>query len=192
DLAGKVLLPFLGDQYGKVLEAGELALRFDRQEGSFSVWYHQHRFPIAPRDYPRILRRADAPLALIVERFDEVRGARRDPGRRTAARAAAARRKQELAGLGPREHAASEAETRLDVRSLHDLLERQSYRLAYWRVAAQEINYRRFFDINDLAGLRIEDPALFEAAHRLVLRLLAEGKLQGLRLDHIDGLFDPL
>src|SRR5690606_13017174 len=94
--------------------------------------------------------------------------------------------------LGPREHAAIEAATQLDVRSLHDLLERQSYRLAYWRVAAQEINYRRFFDINDLAGLRIEDPALFEAAHGLVLRLLAEGKLQGLRLDHIDGLFDPL
>jgi (1->4)-alpha-D-glucan 1-alpha-D-glucosylmutase len=187
DLAGKVLLPFLGDQYGKVLEAGELQLRFDRAEGSFSVWYHQHRFPIAPRDYPRILRRAAASLDELIAEFAEVRGARRAPERR----AFAARLKLRLAALPDASLAAIDAATTFDTRSLHNLLERQSYRLAFWRVASQEINYRRFFDVNDLAGLRIEEPQLFDDAHRLVLRLLAEGRLQGLRLDHVDGLFDP-
>src|SRR5262249_36954335 len=77
------------------------------------------------------------------------------------------------------------------VLSLHHLLERQHYRLAYWRLAGSEINYRRFFDINALAGLRIEDAATFHAVHALVRRLIAQGRLQGLRLDHIDGLRDP-
>ncbi|MGK4455650.1 malto-oligosyltrehalose synthase, partial [Klebsiella pneumoniae] len=74
---------------------------------------------------------------------------------------------------------------------LHRILEQQAYRVAFWRVAADEINYRRFFDINDLAGLNIGLPDLFELAHQLVFRLIGEGKLQGLRLDHIDGLYDP-
>jgi len=184
DLAGKVLLPFLGDQYGKVLEAGELVPRFDRAEGSFSVWYHGHRFPIAPGDYARLLRRAGAAAAGPAACFVETRG--------PARRAAAAALKRELAALPAAAHDAIDAALALPPRALHGLLERQSYRLAHWRVAAHEINYRRFFDVNDLAGLRIEEPALFEDAHRLVLRLFAEGKLQGLRLDHIDGLADPL
>src|SRR6185437_6258150 len=75
---------------------------------------------------------------------------------------------------------------------LHHLLERQHYRLAHWRLASSDINYRRFFDINTLAGLRVEDAGTFEAIHRLVRRLIGEGKLQGLRLDHIDGLRDPV
>ena len=75
---------------------------------------------------------------------------------------------------------------------LHQLLERQHYRLAYWRAAADEINYRRFLDINELAGVRMEQAEVFETAHRLVLHLLAEGKIDGIRIDHIDGLFDPL
>ncbi|MGH8168676.1 MAG: malto-oligosyltrehalose synthase, partial [Woeseiaceae bacterium] len=75
--------------------------------------------------------------------------------------------------------------------ALHGLLEEQAYRLSFWRVAAHELNYRRFFDINDLAGLRMEQPALFHASHALVARLLSEGDIQGLRLDHVDGLCDP-
>ena len=75
--------------------------------------------------------------------------------------------------------------------ALHHLLERQHYRLAHWRLAGSDINYRRFFDINTLAGLRVEDAGTFEAIHRLVARLIADGRLQGLRLDHIDGLRDP-
>src|SRR3546814_2968891 len=72
-----------------------------------------------------------------------------------------------------------------------DLLETQAYRVAFWRVASSEINYRRFFDINDLAGIRVELPEVFDAIHRLVFRWIADGKVEGLRLDHIDGLFDP-
>ena len=74
---------------------------------------------------------------------------------------------------------------------LHELLEAQPYRLAYWRTASHEINYRRFFDINQLAGLRMEDPEVFAATHALILRLIGAGQITGLRLDHIDGLFDP-
>src|ERR1700736_5728117 len=74
---------------------------------------------------------------------------------------------------------------------LHELLEMQAYRIAYWRVAAEEINYRRFFNINELAGLRMELPELFEETHRLVFNLIEAGDVQGLRIDHIDGLFDP-
>src|SRR3546814_14478618 len=72
-----------------------------------------------------------------------------------------------------------------------DVCSSDLYRLAFWRVATSEINYRRFFDINDLAGLRIEEPELFEVSHQLVFRLISEGRLQGIRLDHVDGLFDP-
>ncbi|HEY8872430.1 MAG TPA: malto-oligosyltrehalose synthase, partial [Stellaceae bacterium] len=74
---------------------------------------------------------------------------------------------------------------------LHRLLEAQAYRLTNWRAAAEEINYRRFFNINELAGLRIESPELFEATHRMVFERVARGEVQGLRIDHIDGLFDP-
>ncbi len=75
---------------------------------------------------------------------------------------------------------------------LDEILSEQAYRLAYWRVAAEEINYRRFFDVNDLAAIRMNDPQVFESTHRLVLDLLRTGKVQGLRIDHPDGLFDPL
>ena len=75
--------------------------------------------------------------------------------------------------------------------ALHRLLERQHYRLAHWRVAVSDINYRRFFDINDLAGIRVEHARTFRDVHRLVFRLVADGQLHGIRLDHIDGLYDP-
>ncbi len=75
---------------------------------------------------------------------------------------------------------------------LHELLEAQAFRLAYWRVASDDINYRRFFDVNDLAALRVENEAVFEATHRLVLELIGSGALDGLRIDHADGLYDPL
>src|SRR6202022_3625503 len=75
--------------------------------------------------------------------------------------------------------------------ALHELLELQAYQLAYWRVAAEDINYRRFFDVNDLAALRVENEAVFEVTHRLVLQLIAAGRIDGLRIDHADGLYDP-
>ena len=210
-LRGKVLLPLLGDHYGNVLERGELVLRFDRDNGSFSVWYFEHRFPIAVRDYPRILRAVQAEtegagkaLAPLVAGF-----ARLTAKPRGARQAAMLRREADALRYGLAALAKSDGDIaaaidrvvdRLDgtpgdpasFRDLHALLERQAYHIAYWRVASNDINYRRFFDINDLAGLAIENPELFEISHRLIFQLIAEGKLQGIRLDHIDGLYDPL
>jgi (1->4)-alpha-D-glucan 1-alpha-D-glucosylmutase len=217
DLRGKVLLPALGDQYGAVLERGELKLAFDEAGGTFSVWYYEHRFPVSPLLYATLLgpglerlraRRGDdealrAAVAL-VEGFRALRAARATAAGRAGLRAKAAALETDLARLAaadPQLRAAlvDEALSRVNgtpgepqsFRLLHWLLERQAYRLAYWRVAADEINYRRFFDINDLAGVRVEVPRLFDAMHALVLRLHAEGKIDGLRLDHIDGLYEP-
>lgn len=210
-LRGKVLLPVLGDRYGEVLERGEIQLRFDPERGSFSAWYYEHRFPIAVRDYPLILRHAiarlgsdGAALREIANALARIRRRQRSVTRAAMARREASESQARLAALArdePEVAAAIDAALAAlngqqgDARSfrpLHDLLEAQAYRIAYWRVASNEINYRRFFDINDLAGLAIENPELFELSHRLVFRLIAERKLQGLRLDHIDGLYDPL
>lgn len=211
ELRGKVLLPFLGDHYGSVLERGELELRFEADAGTFSVWYHDHRFPVAPRDYGRILsvraeggnRPPGGETASLIQAFRDPRLGR-PVGRRIAeARRLADKLKCDLARRARSEPAFRERirgclddvnGTAGDSRSfltLHRLLQRQHYRPAYWRVAANEINYRRFFDINELAGIRIEWPDVFDAVHRTVLRWIDEGKIQGLRIDHIDGLFDP-
>jgi (1->4)-alpha-D-glucan 1-alpha-D-glucosylmutase len=208
DLAGKVLLPLLGDQYGAILEKGEIQLRFDPAEGGFSAWYYDHRFPISPPHYPAILRGAELSgepadaLRQLAERFAALRHDRRR-GASLGIHAEGMQLKAALAQLAAQRHEIAAALERAaqkmngapgnaeSWRALHALLEEQAYRVAYWRVAADEINYRRFFNINDLAGIRIELPELFERAHRLVLTLIAENRLQGLRIDHIDGLYDP-
>lgn len=198
DLKGRVLLPVLGDHYGIILEKGELALCFDGAEGSFSAWYYEHRFPISPRSYATILAAGGEPLASLTREFRELGGC---PAGRTA-RERAAELKQWLAERArePRfagaldsalQHFAGEPGNPASLEPLHQLLETQAYRIAYWRVAAEEINYRRFFNINELAGLRMELPALFEQTHRLVFSMIERGDAQGLRIDHIDGLFDP-
>jgi len=212
ELHGKVLLPVLGDHYGRVLEAGELRLSFDAAEGSFSVWYYEHRFPVAPGHYPRILdaaaadpaapAEARAEIKAIADGFRGLRGPARSARRRAERRREAGRLKERLAAAAGHGALARHLETTAThlngtpgqpgtFAALHRLLEAQCYRLAFWRVAAEEINYRRFFQINDLAGLRVEVPAVFDAIHRLVLRLVAEGRVHGLRIDHVDGLFDP-
>jgi (1->4)-alpha-D-glucan 1-alpha-D-glucosylmutase len=217
ELRDKVLVPFLGDQYGRILEDGQLKLGFDAQTGGFSMWYYEQRFPITPGEYDRILR---AILALFRRRqgddqtviaLEDLIVGFRDIGDPSppAVRQLATRRaeadvlKRQLKDLVARTPALAETidRTLLQVNErpadpellqwTHDLLEAQNYRLAYWRVAAEEINYRRFFQINELAGIRIELPMVFEATHRLVLRLIREGRIDGLRIDHIDGLFDP-
>ena len=208
DLCSKVLLPFLGDHYGGTLEAGKLVPSFNECEGSFSVWYHEHRFPLAPHTYAAVLAPAagagSKTLTDLTAAFRTLRPASAPRRARAAMRAHAGALKSELARL-----AASDLELRAVVDRavhslrgvkgdpssfvpLHRLLERQHYRLAYWRVAADEINYRRFFDINELAGVRMEQAEVFETAHRLVLHLFTEGKIDGVRIDHIDGLCDPL
>ena len=208
DLTGKVLLPVLGDQYGVILEKGEIRLRFDAATGSFHAAYFDHRFPISPRNYAGILGHADPPapyrdpLRRLVDGFSSL-GEPRDCGSAETPRSSATELKSALAALTMDEPALPAALERAaesfngeagqaeSWRRLHALLEAQAYRVAYWRVAADEINYRRFFNINELAGIRIELPQLFERVHRLVLRLIAEGRLDGLRIDHLDGLFDP-
>jgi (1->4)-alpha-D-glucan 1-alpha-D-glucosylmutase len=205
---GKVMLPVLGDQYGKVLEGGDLKLTFDASGGTFHVTYFESRFPIAVRHYPDLLRQAGNLLpeggrALfgIAERFERV-GGDAAPSRAVANRQEAFGLKAELARVADEPsvlnaiEAAAAAQNGTpglpeSFRPLHELLEEQAYRLAYWRVASSEINYRRFFDINELAGLRMERSEVFEATHRLLLRLVVQGKVQGIRLDHIDGLYDP-
>ena len=196
DLRGRVLLPVLGDQYGAILEAGEIELRFDAGEGSFSFWYYEHRFPVSPSSYATILAAGGEALAPLAAAFPEgrVRGeaARARVAAAKARLAAAAARPEcaEAIGRAARSFAGRPGEP-ASFRRLHRLLDAQSYRLAYWRVAADEINYRRFFNINDLAGLRMELPALFAATHRLIFEWVGRGDVQGLRVDHIDGLYDP-
>ncbi|HUB95858.1 MAG TPA: malto-oligosyltrehalose synthase [Stellaceae bacterium] len=201
NLVGKLLVPILGQSYGETLVAGEIELRFTASEGTLDFWYHDHRLPLKPRDYPTIL----APL-VHVPAVDLALGRLADAilgdGAIAYTREVAAAAKKALA------EAAQDAETMSAIEdalapyrghfgvpdsfaTLHALLETQSYRLANWRSAADDINYRRFFDIGDLAGIRMDRIKVFHDAHALVGRLLAEGRIHGLRVDHVDGLADP-
>lgn len=199
---GGVLLPILGSSYGKALESGEIELRYDADEGSFSAWYFEHRLPIAPERYGEILHTVikDAGAGesstgkRILDLTSRYRGLRH-PNRKEAPafkaelRDIAGARNMIEDGLAAYRAGSDRPAQTL---ALHHLLERQHYKLGHWRLASSDINYRRFFDVNSLAGLRVEDASTFNAAHRLVRRLIEEGKLQGLRLDHIDGLSDPV
>lgn len=218
DLTGRVLLPVLGDHYGKILESSQLTLCFDTTTGSFSIAYYTHRFPIDPATYPGILQhdlqRLSARLGHRHNGFLELQNLIRSfenlPGTQGGS----------PEGMRIR-HREKEVSKRILARLcrecleiqqfieenvilfngepgkpqsfdlLHELLEKQPYRLAFWRVAADEINYRRFFDINDLAGLRMEEEEVFRATHRLILDLIETGKVDGVRVDHPDGLYDP-
>jgi len=204
-LAGKVLVPVLGQNYGSALANGEIELRFDPATGCLSFWHYDHRFPLAPMDYPEVLQAAlpDLPgehrerLAAALAGLRAAAGA--PPERAREAAEAAKRSLRELAEsestaarLG--DAAAAWRGIPGDAASfarLHELLQRQAFRPAYWRVAADEINYRRFFDVSDLAGLRMEETAVFAATHGLVGELIAAGQIHGLRIDHVDGLADP-
>jgi (1->4)-alpha-D-glucan 1-alpha-D-glucosylmutase len=216
ELRGKVLVPVLGDHYGNALDSGSLRLVF--AEGAFRIEYYEHHFPIDPREYTRILAPGLSRLRSRLAENDEMLTAFEslvtafgnlpsreslDEGSLTERRRDKELHKQRLAELRAgdadldwyvkeclRDFNGAEGYP-ADAGRLHALLEAQAYRLAHWRVAADEINYRRFFDINDLAALRIENPETFEDTHRLVLDLIGQGKLAGLRIDHPDGLYDP-
>ena len=194
-----VLLPILGRSYADVLSQGEIELKYDAASGTFAAWYFEHKLPINPQRYGEILRNiVSAANAHDTAAGQEMIGLAQPHRSPTApSYRDAPRFKRELASIAG---AAELIERGLHVYradsengqlALHRLLERQHYHLAYWRIAFSAINYRRFFDINDLAGLRAEHPATFRAIHGLVARLIAEGRLHGLRLDHIDGLRDP-
>jgi (1->4)-alpha-D-glucan 1-alpha-D-glucosylmutase len=196
-----LLLPVLGTSYGQALDRGDIALRYDRADGSFSAWYFEHRLPISPNRYSEILQvvvaaanaegsPAGLQLRDIAARHQGFRRPRRHEAPHMKAELAAVDGGADIIDRGLAAYRAGPgrpSETLL----LHHLLERQHYRLTDWRLATSEINYRRFFDVNSLAGLRVEHAATFQGIHGLVTRLIAEGKLQGLRLDHIDGLRDP-
>jgi (1->4)-alpha-D-glucan 1-alpha-D-glucosylmutase len=216
ELAHKVLLPILGDQYGTVLERGEIRLVY--QEGAFCLRYFETTLPVAPRSYVQILRHRVDVLTRdlgeeqpdLIELLSIITSLERLPTRdeQDPDRLAERQREKEVAKrrLGDlvRRSEAVDAFIAENVRQFNgqpgvpssvDLLDRllgdQAYRLAHWRVASEEINYRRFFDINELAAVRMEDPDVFEEAHRLVFRLLHDRAVTGLRIDHVDGLYDP-
>lgn len=198
---GGVLLPIIGTSYGQALESGDIELRYDPGEGSFSAWYFEHRLPIAPERYSEILRMivkeaaaedraAGKHLLALASRY---RGLRHPNRHEAPAFKAELRAIEGGAGIVERGLAAYSAgpDRAAPTLALHHLLERQHYRLGHWRLASSDINYRRFFDVNTLAGLRVEDAGTFDAIHALVKKLISEDRLQGLRLDHIDGLRDP-
>ncbi|HEY8834756.1 MAG TPA: malto-oligosyltrehalose synthase, partial [Chthoniobacterales bacterium] len=214
DLQDKVLLPILGDQYGRVLERGELQVRFDA--GAFFLRYYEHEFPFAPGTYRHILQIALEKLEPFKDEdfyaeFQSIITALEYLPRRTETdpeRIAERTREKEIIKrrLERRCHEAAEVQAAVEQAvaqingspgdprsfdSLDELLNDQSYRLAFWRVAAEEINYRRFFDVNDLAAIRMELPEVFDATHRLLLELVATGAVTGVRIDHPDGLYLP-
>jgi (1->4)-alpha-D-glucan 1-alpha-D-glucosylmutase len=214
DLHDKVLLPILSDQYGRVLERGELRVRFE--EGAFYLSYYDRKLPIAPGTYRYILNIAlqnlaeykgqdfYAELQSIVTALEYLpRHTETDPRRiaeRVREKEIVKRRLERRCAEAPEVQQAIENALRQingepgDARSfdaLDELLNAQSYRLAFWRVAAEEINYRRFFDVNDLAAIRMELPEVFDEAHKLLLDLVRAGAVTGLRIDHPDGLYLP-
>jgi (1->4)-alpha-D-glucan 1-alpha-D-glucosylmutase len=200
-LRNTVLLPVLGDHYGRVLEAGEL--RLEREVGSFVIHYHDQVFPVSPRSLNDILATAaercqSDDLACIADGLGQLPmstatdwvAVRRRHRNKEVLRGQLAR----LCREQPKVAAALDqvvAAVNADPDQLDVLLERQNYRLAFWRTAAQDLGYRRFFDINTLVGLRAEDKTVFAETHALILEWLRKGVLDGVRVDHPDGLLDP-
>lgn len=215
-LRDRVLLPILGDQYGVVLERGELQLAL--QQGEIVVRYFDSVLPFDSALVPVALEpevsalKADPSVderdlrdvlsvmtALANLPGATERGHLRREERRRESEVACERFETLLARAPAVRDAVERGLARLNgtpgvpasFDALHEVLERQSYRVAYWRTAFDEINYRRFFDINDLGAVRMEDPKVFAEAHRLILDLVRDGLVTGLRLDHPDGLYDP-
>ena len=216
ELENKVLLPILGDLYGTVLEKQEIALAYE--DGRFVIRYYDHRLPVAPKSSAMVLGyrideligRAGTPSPSVQELQSIITALRNLPSRTEIEPPRVEERNREkeivrqrlarlvrdspvIAGFlenNIRVFNGTKGEPRsFDL--LDALLNDQVYRLAYWGVAAEEINYRRFFDINELAAIRMEDDAVMNASHTLVFRLVKEGCVTGLRIDHVDGLTDP-
>lgn len=214
ELHGKVLLPVLGESYGAALEAGRIVPAFDPARSQFMLHYWAHRFPLDLADHAELLRLVPLPEAATAAERAGLAALREacerlpprdtpEPVQRAARQREVAAAKAALAALHagsawapgwlaacaqvlqgrPGEPASFD---RLDA-----LMDRQAWRLAHWRAATDEINYRRFFDINGLAGLRVEEPAVFEAAHARVLEWIGAGRVDGLRIDHPDGMAEP-
>jgi (1->4)-alpha-D-glucan 1-alpha-D-glucosylmutase len=207
DLSEKILLPILGDQFGRVVENQEIQVHYDR--GQFHARYGDQHLPLSVESWGSILASALEKLALHQGRDNLAFRNLDDVLLRVSQKHAPYEEQREAVtirlralfddGNGSRQ-ALAEALTDLNGRrgdpksfdALEALLVQQPYRVCFWRVAADEINYRRFFDINDLVAIRVEEPEVFRAVHDLVLRLVREKRVTGLRIDHLDGLFDPV
>ena len=212
----KVLIPVLGDLYGKVLENQELNLKLD--ENGFYIRYYEHRFPLNPSTYNVILEHClegirsgnDVDSSLVEEVSRVLDAVRRLPPPRGTSREQIKGRREAHQWIKHRlwelYHHSAGVKRCLDetlrffngaqgeassFEPLDRLLSAQAYRLAHWKMAAEEINYRRFFDINELVGLRVEEPRVFEDRHRLIAELARKEETSGLRVDHVDGLHDP-
>ncbi|CAH0442198.1 malto-oligosyltrehalose synthase [Ralstonia pseudosolanacearum] len=199
-LHGKVLVPFLGEPYDAALQGGRLTLHYDPGAARLAIAYHDHRFPIALADYAGILRGAgtsgerdtDAALDAVADRFAALQSTRALHARREHADAARTALR-DFAATDAGRACIDRAVTALNAapEPLHALMARQSWRLAHWHCANDEINWRRFFDIGSLAGLSVERADVFEATHALIFRLYRQGWIDGVRIDHVDGLVDP-
>ncbi len=200
-LRGKLLVPILGDHYGRVLARGEI--EFKRKDGEFFVKYFDNELPAAPRSLPAILSEAAGScgsdyLAFLADSLTQL------PAATDTLQASLIQRHRDkavISGLLERLFAEvpfiAEAvdkvlsEINKSPDRLDAMLEQQNYRLAHWRASEQDLGYRRFFDVNTLVGLRMEDPKVFADTHALIIRWLRDGVLDGIRIDHPDGLRDP-
>ena len=216
ELKNKVLTPVLGEQYGTVLERQELKLIFET--GAFFLYCYDRKLPMLPETYVDILKHRiekletllpidDPSLVKLLSIMTALSCLPSYTEREQSKLAERIREKEIIKKRLYKLHKESRAirdfidenvrifnGTKKEPHSfdlLNDLLGKQVWRLSYWRVAAEEINYRRFCDINSLAAIRMEDPVVFKKAHELVLKLIGEGKVTGLRVDHPDGLYDP-
>ena len=216
ELKNKLLLPILGGQYGDELEAKHIQVVIE--EGKPYVQVFDHRMPVAPRTVPMIFvrgalgqmpPRSEGADAMPEPLYELLRSLSQIPPHESTDSGLQAQRRTQLADLLPKLHAALDAsELRPFIERalnsingvegqmssfdmLHELLEAQPYRLALWRTSGEEINYRRFFDVNDLVGLRMENGKVFAATHYLIRKLLADQSVTGLRIDHCDGLYNP-
>ncbi|HYO77272.1 MAG TPA: malto-oligosyltrehalose synthase [Thermoanaerobaculia bacterium] len=187
----KVLLPILGKPYGEALESGELKLGFD--EEGFFIAYYDKRLPVAPQSYKIVLQECVNALPTegpaiqvrdIVANDDVIANSRFLKDTLWRVRDQSQTFRSELDKVVDRFNS--------DFDLLDKLIDAQAYRLAYWRIASETINYRRFFDVTDLVGVRVENPEVFETRNDLILKLIAEEKVTGVRIDHIDGLYEPV
>jgi len=219
DLANKVLLPVLGEQYGRVLENGEIRIEYNHGGGTFLTRYFDHSFPLAPRSLHWILQPALRALtqklgdshADVLELESILNAVEHLPERTETDHGKVRERHREIPVIRRRisDLYANSAEVRAAIEAslkdlngfkgqprsfdrLENLLADQAYRLSFWKVASDEINYRRFFDVNELAAIRMELRTVFDATHQMILKLVGEGLINGLRIDHVDGLLDPL
>ena len=217
NLDNKILLPILGRSFGEALDSGELKLDF--RDGQFSIGYFESSFPLAPRTYRSVLQHRIASLKNLLDEnsasYHEYQGivaalslisdrdtSPAEPASDKRVRFESIRERLRQLATGSQEVTQFIQENLADFNgkdgdpasfaNLQRLLGEQYYVLAFWQNVNETINYRRFFTITDLVGMRVEDSQVFDATHSLILRLIARGAVSGLRIDHIDGLRDPL